>query len=63
MIDSTEWDLVSTSMEKNIIYYTCCEEPYPYILGNITISRRSPSYKAVIVTPAFGMFEISPHYV
>lgn len=55
MIDSTEWDLVSTSMEKNIIYYTCCEEPYPYILGNITISRRSPSYKAVIVTPAFAI--------
>ncbi|XP_044749478.1 neuronal acetylcholine receptor subunit alpha-5-like [Coccinella septempunctata] len=54
-IDSTEWELLSASMEKGTSYYPCCEEPYPYIAANITIARRSPSYKAIIITPAFAI--------
>ncbi|KAK9876611.1 hypothetical protein WA026_013989, partial [Henosepilachna vigintioctopunctata] len=55
IIESTEWELVSTSMKKSSKYYSCCPEAYPDISANITISRRSPSYKAVIVTPAFAI--------
>ncbi|KAJ8913429.1 hypothetical protein NQ315_017173, partial [Exocentrus adspersus] len=53
LVNNNEWAIVKTSQKKNNKYYECCREAYPDITINITLSRVSPSYKAVIVTPAF----------
>ncbi|GAB0093407.1 neuronal acetylcholine receptor subunit alpha-4 [Sergentomyia squamirostris] len=46
-----KWDIVETSVKRNEKIYVCCPEPYVDLSFNITISRRSPMYKAIVVTP------------
>uniref|UniRef100_A0A1B0EX90 Uncharacterized protein n=1 Tax=Phlebotomus papatasi TaxID=29031 RepID=A0A1B0EX90_PHLPP len=46
-----EWNIVDTSIKRNEKIYTCCPEPYVDISYNLTIVRRSPMYKAIVVTP------------
>ncbi|GJQ64877.1 hypothetical protein Trydic_g7051 [Trypoxylus dichotomus] len=53
IIKSTEWMIGDTSIRKDDRKYSCCNEPYPYITITINLIRRSPSYKALIITPAF----------
>lgn len=52
IIENNEWKISKTSIFKNVTYYSCCAEPYPDISVNIVLDRVSPSYKAIIVTPA-----------
>lgn len=40
--------------ERNIAHYPCCKEPYIDLVFEMTIQRRSPAYKALIVTPITG---------
>ncbi|KAJ8939510.1 hypothetical protein NQ318_022227, partial [Aromia moschata] len=54
LVKSSEWTLMKAVQLRDVKYYPCCEEPYPYVEVNITLSRISPSYKAIIVTPTFG---------
>ncbi|EFA02806.1 nicotinic acetylcholine receptor alpha 10 subunit precursor [Tribolium castaneum] len=53
LIENSEWNIVDKSLKKNMKYYACCPSPYPDITIDLTLSRISPSYKALIVTPAF----------
>ncbi|KAG5881485.1 hypothetical protein JTB14_029152 [Gonioctena quinquepunctata] len=53
LIANSEWMITKATQKRVSTYYPCCTEPYPDITVNVTLSRISPSYKAVIVTPAF----------
>lgn len=53
LFNSTEWQIRDTHAERNLKYYPCCEEPYPDISVHLTLERVSPSYKAIIIAPAF----------
>ncbi|CAH0559910.1 unnamed protein product [Brassicogethes aeneus] len=53
MIQNSEWNMVQASLKKSVIYYSCCKEPYPDITITLNLERVSPSYRAIIVTPAF----------
>ena len=55
LVENNEWNIVKTSLTKNMKYYSCCESPYPDVTIELVLDRISPSYKALIVTPAFGM--------
>lgn len=54
LIDSTEWKLEKADAKKSMIYYDCCSEPYPDVTFTFVVARKSPSYKAIIITPTFG---------
>ncbi|KAJ3658906.1 hypothetical protein Zmor_010620 [Zophobas morio] len=53
LVENNEWNIVKTSLTKNMKYYSCCESPYPDVTIELVLDRISPSYKALIVTPAF----------
>ncbi|KAI4462745.1 neurotransmitter gated ion channel [Holotrichia oblita] len=53
IIKSTEWIIGETSIKHVTKIYDCCKEPYPSITITVNLIRRSPSYKALIITPAF----------
>jgi len=38
---SVEWDILGVPAERNVKFYTCCDEPYLDITFNITM-RRNP---------------------
>lgn len=38
--------------QRNVVHYPCCPEPYVDLQFNLTLERRSPAYKAIVVTPA-----------
>ena len=43
-IPNSEWDLMKMYAKHNIVYYSCCEEPYPDITFYIHIKRRPLFY-------------------
>ncbi|XP_060531973.1 acetylcholine receptor subunit alpha-type acr-16-like [Cylas formicarius] len=53
IIENNEWEITKTSLVRNVTYYSCCESPYPDITISLMLKRASPSYKTIIVTPAF----------
>lgn len=52
LIENNEWKITNHTSERNVKMYSCCEEPYVDIRFNVTIERRAPMYKAVVITPA-----------
>uniref|UniRef100_A0AAU6PBI1 Nicotinic acetylcholine receptor alpha3 n=1 Tax=Protohermes xanthodes TaxID=1452977 RepID=A0AAU6PBI1_9NEOP len=53
LVENSEWQLKGITKSRNSMLYACCEENYIDITYNITLSRYSPTYKAVVITPAF----------
>lgn len=51
---NSEWEIIDLHSERSDKFYPCCIEPYPDITVTVTVKRISPSYKALIITPAFG---------
>lgn len=43
-IPNSEWDLLKLYVERNVVYYSCCVEPYPDITFYIYIKRRPLFY-------------------
>lgn len=54
ILPNAEWKLVKLDRGRHVTRYECCPEPYVDLTFNVTIERRSPAYKAMIVTPATG---------
>nr|CAD7262373.1 unnamed protein product [Timema shepardi] len=52
MDTNAEWELVDVEEARNIKKYACCEEPYIDITYNVTLRRQSPTYNAIVITPA-----------
>lgn len=54
LIENSEWTILKHTIKRSVKIYDCCAEPYPDITVTFYLQRVSPSYKAVIVTPAIG---------
>uniref|UniRef100_A0A0N4ZEX3 DRB sensitivity-inducing factor large subunit n=1 Tax=Parastrongyloides trichosuri TaxID=131310 RepID=A0A0N4ZEX3_PARTI len=50
-ITSTEWHLTLIQAEKQITFYSCCDEAYPYIDIMINIQRRPLFYVFNLILP------------
>jgi Neurotransmitter-gated ion-channel ligand binding domain. len=45
---SVEWDIMKVPAVRNEKFYSCCEEPYPDIIFNITLRRKTLFYTVSI---------------
>ncbi|OQV20252.1 Neuronal acetylcholine receptor subunit alpha-10 [Hypsibius exemplaris] len=43
-LPSMEWDLKNFTAKRNIVYYSCCAEPYPDITMTLSMQRRPHFY-------------------
>ena len=39
-----EWDLVQAKVERNVVFYSCCQEPYPDVTYHFVLRRRPLFY-------------------
>lgn len=51
---SVEWDIMKVPAERNEKYYSCCEEPYPDIIFNITLRRKTLFYTVSVNISIFN---------
>lgn len=49
---NTQWDITNITSRRYSKVYSCCEEPYISVQYNLTLTRRSPMFKAVVIAPA-----------
>ncbi len=49
-----EWELISTTVERNVEKYKCCPEPYPDVTYIVVLKRRERSYWMNFIFP--GIF-------
>lgn len=52
METSSEWEFMGVEETRNVKTYSCCAEPYIDITFKVTLRRRSPTYSAIVITPA-----------
>ena len=43
-VTNGEWDMMDMVVERNVVYYSCCEAPYPDITYHIILRRRPLFY-------------------
>ncbi|XP_033180735.1 acetylcholine receptor subunit alpha-like 1 isoform X1 [Bombus impatiens] len=56
---SVEWDIIKVPAERNEAFYICCEEPYPDIVFNITLRRKTLFYTVNLIVPCVGISFLS----
>jgi len=56
---SVEWDIMGVPAARNEKYYSCCEEPYPDIMFNITLRRKTLFYTVNLIIPCVGISFLS----
>lgn len=56
---SVEWDIMRVPAVRNEKYYSCCEEPYPDIIFNITLRRKTLFYTVNLIIPCVGISFLS----
>ncbi|XP_076258333.1 nicotinic acetylcholine receptor alpha1 [Rhynchophorus ferrugineus] len=56
---SVEWDIMKVPAVRNEKYYSCCEEPYPDIIFNITLRRKTLFYTVNLIIPCVGISFLS----
>ena len=54
-VNNGEWDLKSISIVRNVVFYACCEEPFPDVTFFIVIQRRTLYYMYNVVFPCVMM--------
>ncbi|CAH1790864.1 unnamed protein product [Owenia fusiformis] len=59
-LDNGEWDLIDVPAERNLLYYTCCQEPYPDVTFKIIIRRRPLYYIFNLILPCIFIVAIAP---
>lgn len=52
---SVEWDILSVPAQRNVKFYTCCDEPYLDITFNITMRRKTLFYTVNLIIPCMGI--------
>ncbi|CAG5102578.1 Similar to nAChRalpha1: Acetylcholine receptor subunit alpha-like 1 (Drosophila melanogaster) [Cotesia congregata] len=56
---SVEWDILKVPAKRNEKFYSCCEEPYPDIIFNITLRRKTLFYTVNLIIPCVGISFLS----
>ncbi|XP_071533387.1 neuronal acetylcholine receptor subunit alpha-10-like [Panulirus ornatus] len=50
-VTNGEWDMIDMIVERNVVYYSCCEAPYPDITYHIILRRRPLFYVFNLILP------------
>ena len=50
-INNSEWKLVKLHAERNVVYYSCCAEPYPDVTYTIQMRRKPLFYVFNMIMP------------
>ncbi|GBL78634.1 Neuronal acetylcholine receptor subunit alpha-7 [Araneus ventricosus] len=50
-VENGEWDLITMLVERNEVYYSCCQEPYPDVTFHIVLRRRPLFYVFNLILP------------
>ena len=50
-IPNSEWTLVKLHVVRNVVYYSCCAEPYPDVTYTIQIRRKPLFYVFNMILP------------
>lgn len=50
-VTNGEWDLVAAEVERNVVYYSCCQEPYPDVTYHLVLRRRPLFYVFNLILP------------
>ncbi|XP_018323259.1 acetylcholine receptor subunit alpha-like 1 [Agrilus planipennis] len=56
---SVEWDIMKVPAVRNEKFYVCCEEPFPDIIFNITLRRKTLFYTVNLILPCVGISFLS----
>lgn len=56
---SVEWDIIKVPAMRSEAFYICCEEPYPDIVFNITLRRKTLFYTVNLIIPCVGISFLS----
>ncbi|XP_078044327.1 nicotinic acetylcholine receptor alpha1 isoform X8 [Augochlora pura] len=56
---SVEWDIIKVPAVRNEAFYICCEEPFPDIVFNITLRRKTLFYTVNLIIPCVGISFLS----
>ncbi|XP_064608588.1 neuronal acetylcholine receptor subunit alpha-10-like isoform X2 [Liolophura sinensis] len=54
-VNNGEWDLVKVEVQRNVVYYSCCPEPFPDVTFHVIIQRRILYYMYNVVFPCIMM--------
>ncbi|KAH9493854.1 hypothetical protein DERF_014582 [Dermatophagoides farinae] len=54
-VSNGEWDLISTSLIRNVVYYPCCFEPFPDVTITLVIRRKILYYMYNVIIPCIMM--------
>lgn len=46
-----EWKLISLKEDRNVMFYSCCQEPYPDVTYTIQLRRRPLYYVFNLILP------------
>ncbi|XP_069175739.1 neuronal acetylcholine receptor subunit alpha-10 [Procambarus clarkii] len=50
-VTNGEWDLIDMIVDRNVVFYSCCEAPYPDITYHIILRRRPLFYVFNLILP------------
>ncbi|XP_066584851.1 acetylcholine receptor subunit alpha-like 1 [Prorops nasuta] len=56
---SVEWDIIRVPAVRNEEFYMCCEEPYPDIVFQIILRRKTLFYTVNLIIPCVGISFLS----
>lgn len=54
-VPNGEWELLEASINRNVVYYSCCPEPFPDVTITLIIRRKTLFYMYNIVLPCMMM--------
>ena len=40
-VQNGEWELLEADLQRNVVYYSCCPEPFPDVTIKLTIRRKT----------------------
>ncbi|KAJ8304522.1 hypothetical protein KUTeg_018105 [Tegillarca granosa] len=52
---NVEWDIINVTARRKEKFYPCCPEPYPDIMFNITLRRRTLFYSLNLIMPCLSI--------
>ena len=52
-IPNSEWTLMRMHVNRNVVFYSCCDEPYPDITYTVQMRRKPLFYVFNMIMPCF----------
>ncbi|KAK6169109.1 hypothetical protein SNE40_020224 [Patella caerulea] len=50
-VHNNEWDVTKNVAKRNVLYYSCCPEPYPDLTFTLSLKRKVAFYTFILVLP------------